>query len=299
MNITATEAAFTTAFPKKKKRRALFGKRFKIGLGGTILAIAVLCAIFAPLIAPYDPDAQDLMARLKPGFWSAKAIPGHFLGTDNYGRDLLSRLIYGSRLSIMVGMASMLLSALIGSTAGVIAGLKGGWTEQAIMRFADAQMAFPDILLAILMVAALGGNAINLILVLGVSRWMVYARVVFGLTRSLKQRPFVEAANLYGGKDFYVMRRHILPQVAPVLIVVATLQVAQMILQETALSFLGLGIPPPAATWGNILAEGNTRLFIAPWIANCAGLSIIALVWGVNMLGNGLREHYDPKMIGR
>jgi peptide/nickel transport system permease protein len=285
--------------PRKKKRRALFGPRFKITVGGTILAVAVLCAIFAPLLTPWDPDQQDLLVRLKPGFWSDKGVPGHFLGTDNYGRDLLSRLIYGSRLSIMVGVSAMLLSALIGSIAGVIAGLRGGWTEQVIMRFADAQMAFPDILLAILMVAALGGNAVNLILVLGISRWMVYARVVFGLTRSLKQRPFVEAATLYGGKDFYVMWRHILPQVAPVLIVVATLQVAQMILQETALSFLGLGIPPPAATWGNILAEGNTRLFIAPWIANFAGLSIIALVWGVNMLGNGLREHYDPKMIGR
>jgi peptide/nickel transport system permease protein len=282
-----------------KKKRALFGKRFKIMVGGTILTLALLCAIFAPLIAPWDPDQQDLMARLKPGFWSVNAVAGHPLGTDNYGRDLLSRLIYGSRLSILVGVSSMLLSALIGSTAGVIAGLKGGFTEQAIMRFADAQMAFPDILLAILMVAALGGNALNLILVLGISRWMVYARVVFGLTRSLKQRPFVEAATLYGGGDFYVMRRHILPQVAPVLIVVATLQVAQMILQETALSFLGLGLPPPAATWGNILAEGNTRLFIAPWIANFAGLSIIALVWGVNMLGNGLREHYDPKLASR
>lgn len=282
-----------------KRKKRLFGKRFKITVGGTILAVAMLCAIFAPLITPWDPDQQDLMARLKPGFWSAKAVAGHILGTDNYGRDLLSRLIYGSRLSILVGVSSMLLSALIGSIAGVIAGLKGGMTEQAIMRFADAQMAFPDILLAILMVAALGGNALNLILVLGISRWMVYARVVFGLTRSLKQRPFVEAATLYGGGDFYVMRRHILPQVAPVLIVVATLQVAQMILQETALSFLGLGLPPPAATWGNILAEGNTRLFIAPWIANFAGLSIIALVWGVNMLGNGLREHYDPKLAGR
>ena len=280
-------------------RQRLFGKRFKIATGGGIVMLAVLAAVLAPLIAPWDPDQQDLMARLKPGFWSDKAVVGHFLGTDNYGRDLLSRLIYGSRLSILVGVSSMLLSALIGSTAGVIAGLKGGMVEQAIMRFADAQMAFPDILLAILMVAALGGNALNLILVLGVSRWMVYARVVFGLTRSLKQRPFVEAATLYGGGDFYVMRRHILPQVAPILIVVATLQVAQMILQETALSFLGLGLPPPAATWGNILAEGNTRLFIAPWIANFAGLSIIALVWGVNMLGNGLREHYDPKMVGR
>lgn len=283
----------------KKRRRALFGKRFKMTVGGIILVLAVFCALFAPLIAPYDPYQQDLMARLKPGFWSEKAIAGHILGTDNYGRDLLSRLIYGSRLSTLVGVASMLLSALIGTVAGIIAGLKGGTTEQVIMRFADAQMAFPDILLAILMAAALGGNALNLILVLGVSRWMVYARVVFGLTRTLKQRPFVEAATLYGGNDRYIMRRHILPQVGPVLIVVATLQVAQMILQETALSFLGLGLPPPAATWGNILAEGNTRLFIAPWIANLAGLSIIALVWGVNMLGNGLREHYDPRMVSR
>jgi len=281
------------------KKRGWFGERFKIAVGGSLVALVVLAAIFAPLIAPWDPYQQDLMARLKPGFWSPNAVPGHLLGTDNYGRDLLSRLIYGSRLSILVGVSSMLLSALIGSVAGVIAGLRGGATEQAIMRFADAQMAFPDILLAILMVAALGGNALNLILVLGISRWMVYARIVFGLTRTLRQRPFVEAATLYGGGDGYIMRRHILPQVMPVLIVVATLQVAQMILQETALSFLGLGIPPPAATWGNILAEGSTRLFIAPWIANLAGLAIIALVWGVNMLGNGLREHYDPRMVGQ
>ena len=284
---------------RTKKSRRIFGKRFKIGVGGTIVALAVLAAVLAPLIAPWDPYQQDLVARLKPGFWSSHAATGHFLGTDNYGRDLLSRLIYGSRLSILVGVSSMLFSALIGSVAGVIAGLRGGATEQAIMRFADAQMAFPDILLAILMVAALGGNALNLILVLGISRWMVYARVVFGLTRSLRERPFVEAATLYGGGDFYIMRQHILPQVMPVLTVVATLQVAQMILQETALSFLGLGIPPPAATWGNILAEGNTRLFIAPWIANLAGLAIIILVWGVNMLGNGLREHYDPRLVGQ
>jgi peptide/nickel transport system permease protein len=282
-----------------KKKRRIFGKRFKIAVGGGIVALAVLAAVLAPVIAPWDPYQQDLMARLKPGFWSPLAVPGHFLGTDNYGRDLLSRLIYGSRLSIMVGVSSMLFSALIGSVAGVIAGLRGGASEQAIMRFADAQMAFPDILLAILMVAALGGNALNLILVLGISRWMVYARVVFGLTRSLRERSFVEAATLYGGGTFYIMRQHILPQVMPVLTVVATLQVAQMILQETALSFLGLGIPPPAATWGNILAEGNTRLFIAPWIANLAGLAIIVLVWGVNMLGNGLREHYDPRLAGR
>jgi peptide/nickel transport system permease protein len=217
------------------------------------------------------------------------------LGTDTYGRDLLARLIYGSRLSILVGVSSMVLSCCVGSLAGLVAGYKGGRVEQVIMRFADAQMAFPDILLAIIMVAALGGSAVNLILVLGISRWMIYARVVFGLTRSLRQRPFIEAATLYGGADLYMIRRHILPQIVPVLTVLSTLQVAQMILQETALSYLGLGLPSPTATWGNILSEGSSRLFVAPWIADLAGVAIILLVWGINMLGNGLREHLDPR----
>lgn len=279
--------------------RLLFDRRLKIAIGGGIVVAALFIAIFAPLLSPHDPYQQDLMVRLKPGFWSAHAVAGHILGTDNYGRDLLSRLIWGSRLSILVGGSAMLFSALIGTALGMIAELRAGAVEQTIMRLADAQMAFPDILLAILMVAALGGNVLNLILVLGISRWMVHALVVFGLTRSLRERPFVKAATLYGGGTGYIMRHHILPQIMPVLTVVATLQVAQMILQETALSFLGLGVPPPAATWGNILSEGGSRSFLAPWIANSAGLAIIILVWGVNMLGNGLREYYDPQSAGR
>jgi len=275
-------------------RSPLFGKLTKIAIGGAIVCAIVLVAILAPYIAPYDPYQQNLAQRLKPPIWSG-GTAAHLLGTDTYGRDLLSRLIYGSRLSIIIGLSSMAFSCLIGSTAGVIAGFKGGRIEQAIMRFADAQMAFPDILLAIMLVAALGGSALNLIIVLAVSRWMVYARVVFGLTRTLRQRPFVEAATLYGARDTYLIGRHIIPQIVPVLTVVATLQVAQMILQETALSFLGLGLPSPTATWGNILAEGSGRLFVAPWIANLAGLSIILLVWSINMFGNGLREHLDPK----
>lgn len=279
--------------------RLLFDRRLKIAIGGGIVVAALFIAIFAPLLSPHDPYQQDLMVRLKPGFWSAHAVAGHILGTDNYGRDLLSRLIWGSRLSILVGGSAMLFSALIGTALGMIAELRAGAVEQTIMRLADAQMAFPDILLAILMVAALGGNVLNLILVLGISRWMVHALVVFGLTRSLRERPFVKAATLYGGGTGYIMRHHILPQIMPVLTVVATLQVAQMILQETALSFLGLGVLPPAATWGNILSEGGSRSFLAPWIANSAGLAIIILVWGVNMLGNGLREYYDPQSAGR
>jgi len=219
----------------------------------------------------------------------------HLLGTDNYGRDLLSRLIFGSRLSIIVGFSSMVLSSILGTILGMVAGYAGGKAEQVIMRFADAHLAFPEILLAVLIVAVIGGSALNLILVLGISGWMVYARVTYGLTRSLKERPFVEAAVSHGARSWYIIFRHIFPQIVPVLTVISTLVVAQMILHETALSFLGLGVPPPAATWGNILAEGRDRMWVAPWIANFAGLAIITVVWGVNMLGNGLREHLDPK----
>lgn len=271
------------------------GGMVRIGLGGAIILAAVSVAILAPWIAPFDPYEQDLLARLKPPVWSAGHLPDHPLGTDNFGRDMLSRLIYGSRVSMMVGVASALLSCVLGSLAGLVAGYKGGRIEQVVMRLADAHLAFPEILMAILIVAAIGGSALNLILVLGISGWMVYARVVYGLARSLKERAFIEAAVSYGANEVTIMLRHILPQMIPVLTVIGTLQVAQMILQETALSFLGLGLPPPTATWGNMLAEGRDRLWIAPWIANLAGLAIIIVVWGINMLGQGLREYLDPR----
>lgn len=275
--------------------RHLFAGRLKLWIGGGLVLAVIFVAIFADVLAPYDPYRQNLIRRLRPPFWMQGGSTAHLLGTDNYGRDLLSRLIHGSRISLMVGIASMGLSCFIGLVAGVVAGYRGGRTEQAIMRFADAHMAFPDVLLAILIVAAIGGGAFNLILVLGISRWMIYARVIFGLTRTIKQRPFVEAAASYGGSDLYIIIRHILPQLLPVLTVIATLQVAQMILQETALSFLGLGVPPPAPTWGNILAEGRDRLFVAPWIADSAGIAIILLVLSINIFGNGLRDYFDPR----
>jgi len=275
--------------------RGRFGSRFKMTLGLTLVLGCAVMALLAPYIAPYDPYQQNLMMRLRPPVWAEGGSTRHLLGTDNFGRDLLSRLIHGSQLSILVGVASMALAASIGSTLGLIAGYAGGRAETLIMRLADAQLAFPDILLAILIVATFGGSALNLILVLGISGWMVYARVVYGLTRTLKERPYVEAAVSHGAGGSYIVFRHILPHLLPVLTVICTLQVAQMILQETALSFLGLGLPPPAATWGNILAEGRERLFVAPWLANLAGISIVILVWGINMAGSGLREHLDPR----
>lgn len=278
-----------------RRRSAASPGRNKLILGGLLVGGIVLMALLADVIAPHDPYQQNLRLRLRPPFWEEGASLAHALGTDNFGRDLLSRLIHGSRLSVMVGVAAMLLAASLGTLLGLLAGWRGGATEAVIMRLADAQLAIPEILLAILVVAAIGGSAFNLVLVLGMSGWMVHARVVFGLTRSLRERPFVEAAVSQGAPGRFIVFRHILPHLLPVMSVVATLQVAQMILQETALSFLGLGLPPPAATWGNILAEGRERLFVAPWIANLAGVAIVLLVWGVNILGNGLRERFDPR----
>jgi peptide/nickel transport system permease protein len=271
------------------------GADLKLWCGGAVIAAIVAVAIFAPYLAPYDPMQQNLMLRLKPPAWDDGGSTAHLLGTDNYGRDLLSRLIFGSRISILVGLAAMLLSCIIGSFLGMSAGLRGGRVEQVVMRLADAHLALPEVLLAVLVVAAVGGSVLNLVLVLGISGWMVYARISYSQTRSLRERPYVEAARSFGATGLSIIWLHILPQLVPVLTVLSTLQVARVILQETALSFLGLGVPPPAPTWGNILAEGRDRLLIAPWIANLAGLAIILLVWGINMFGNGLRDRLDPR----
>lgn len=276
-----------------------FGPRLKIQIGATLVVGMCLLAIFANLVAPHDPYAQNLMLRLRPPVWADRGSWVYPLGTDNYGRDLLSRLIHGSRLSIVVGMLAMMVALTFGTMLGLVAGYLGGRVEQAIMRFADGYQAIPEILLAIVVVAVFGGGVTVLILVLGFAGWETYTRVVFNLTRSLRERPFVEAAVASGGGGRYIMWRHILPQMSPVLTVIATLQVGQLILQETALSFLGLGLPPPTATWGNILAEGRDRLLVAPWIANLAGCAIVLLVLGVNLLGNGMRETLDPRRADR
>ncbi|MFO1080760.1 MAG: ABC transporter permease [Reyranellaceae bacterium] len=279
--------------------RLAFGPGVKIGLGVALVAGMALVAVLAPFLAPHDPYAQNLMLRLRPPVWEPRGSWAHPLGTDNFGRDLLSRLIWGSRLSITVGLTAMVVALSFGTTLGMVAGYVGGRTEQLIMRFADGYQAIPEILLAIVVVAVFGGGLWMLILVLGFAGWETYARVAFNLTRSLKERAFVEAAVAIGAGEAYIMWRHLLPQISPVLAVIATLQVGQLILQETALSFLGLGLPPPTATWGNILAEGRDRLLVAPWIANLAGLAIVILVLGVNLLGNGLREVLDPRRLGR
>jgi peptide/nickel transport system permease protein len=277
----------------------MFGARTKIAVGSLVVLCFAVMALMAPRLAPQDPMAQDLFSRLLPPIWKEGGSAAHLLGTDSYGRDVLSRLIYGARISILVGLTSMATSCTIGTLAGVVAAWRGGRLATLVMRFADAHLAFPEILLAILIVATLGGSLLNIVIVLGVSSWMLYARVTYGMTLSLKERPFIEAARAQGAGGVYIVRRHILPHLAPLIIVISTLQVAQMILAETALSFLGVGVPPPAPSWGNVLADGRERLLVAPWVANSAGVAIILVVWGINMLGNGLREELDPRGVTR
>lgn len=269
-------------------------RNIKLYAGAGIVLFILVVGLLASWIAPHDPLAQNLIDRLKPPVWMSGGSAEYLLGTDNYGRDLLSRLIYGARVSLLIATASMLLSCAVGVVAGMLAGFKQGRWEVVIMRLADAHSAFPQILLAIVVVAAMGGGLLNIILVLGVSQWMIYARVIYNMTRAVRERPFIEAARSFGARDAYLLRRHIFPQLVPVVIVLATLQVAQMILQETALSFLGLGVPQPAPTWGNVLAEGRDRLFGAPWIANSAGIAIVVLVLAVNLFGSGLRQWLGP-----
>ena len=192
-------------------RHRIFGKKLKIALGGLLVLVNVFMALFAPYLVPYDPYRQDLLQRLKPPVWYADGSWAHLFGTDNYGRDLLSRLIYGSRISILVGLSSMLFSGFLGTILGMLAGYMGGRSEFLIMRLADAQFALPNILLAILIVASIGGSTMNLILVLSISGWVIYARVAFGLMRSFKERMFVAAAVALGARDRYIIFRHIAP----------------------------------------------------------------------------------------
>lgn len=270
-------------------------RRTRLWLGAGIVGTALVVAVLAPELSPFDPARQDLLARLRPPAWAERGSLVHPLGTDGYGRDLLSRLMHGARISLLVGGMAMALSCVIGTLLGMVAGWRQGVVGAVVMRLADAQMALPEILLAIIVVATLGGGLVNLVVVLGASTWMVYARMAYGLTRSTAALPFVEAARAQGARENHILRRHILPQLMPVLLVVSTLQVAQLILAEAALSFLGLGIPPPTPSWGNILAEGRDRLFLAPWIADSAGLALLVTVLGVNLLGEGLRAWLDPR----
>lgn len=278
--------------------RALRKNRWGMAALG-FLAVVVLAAVLAPLISPADPQAQNLLHRLVPPVWAEGGSAAHLLGTDQLGRDVLSRLIHGSRISLLVGVGAALLSGIIGAVAGLAAGYYGGWTDRVLMRLADVQLAFPAILLALAVVAFLGSSVGIVILVLGIAGWVSYARVVRSEVISLKTREFVTEARAIGVGDLTIIRRHLLRNVSAPLATIATLNVASVIVAESALSFLGLGVPTSVPTWGSMLADGQLYLGTSWWIAVFPGLALMLTSLSINITGDAIRDATDPKAYRR
>lgn len=265
-------------------------------LGGMVTVLVLLISVFAPWVAPKDPLDLDLARRLLPPAWMEGGTWTYPLGTDHVGRDILSRLVYGSRISTLVGFSAVTISATIGVLLGLIAGFYGGPVERLILWLADVQIAFPFYLLVISIVAVVGTGFGTIIIVFGVAGWVIYARLVRGTVLSLRRREFVEAAQALGASNLRIVARHVLPNVVTPVIILATLRVASVIVWESGLSFLGLSVPPPTPTWGRMLSEGRAYLANAWWTATFPGLAIMVTVLGVNMLGDGLRDALDPRL---
>lgn len=275
----------------KSHRAALFGL--------IVICALVVIAIGAPKVAPADPNRQDIMNRLaKPGTPMAQDLGGemYVLGGDQLGRDLLSRVIYGSRISLTVGVVAQSIILIIGVTAGSIAGYFGGWIDRIIMRICDILFAFPDLLFAIAIMFALGRGLINLFIALAVVNWAGMARLVRAQVLQLRERDFVEAARSAGAPPHWIIIRHILPNALGPIIVAATLGVPGAILSEAGLSFLGLGVQPPTATWGAMIFDGRAYLRVAPALSVVPGIAIMVTVLAFNLLGDGLRDALDPRI---
>jgi peptide/nickel transport system permease protein len=262
--------------------------------GAVFLLALVLIAIFAPLIAPYAPNAQSLQDRLTPPVWADGGTWSHPLGTDNLGRDVLSRLIYGARVSLLVGVVVVAMAGVFGTLMGVVAGYRGGRTNSLIMRIVDTQMAFPGLLLALIILVTVGPSMMTVIIVLAINNWMIYARVSQGIVLSVKETPYVEAAEIVGCKARRVVLRHVLPNLAAPLLTLGTLEFAAMVLSEAALSFLGVGIQPPQTSWGLDVAIGKDYVFSAWWLVTFPGLAIALTVLSINLVASWLRVTADP-----
>ena len=267
----------------------------RLWLAGGWLLVALLAAIFAPLVAPHDPLAQDLMLERLPPFWLQGAEPGYWLGTDSLGRDLLSRLIFGGRVAFVVAFAAAVAACLVGSALGLVAGYFGGWVDRLLMHVTDVFMAFPGILLAIAFAAVLGPGLGNLVLALCLTSWVGYARLTRAQALSLRHQQHVLAAESLGAPVPRIMGRHMLPLLAAPLVVEATYSIAGLVIAEASLSFLGLGIQAPAASWGAMLRDGVRYLLVAPHYVLAVGLSLMSLVLAVNVLGDKLRDRLDVK----
>ncbi len=303
---TAEVAADLPAAPAPTAGRTLLGNRLVV-VGLAVIAFLVLVAIFADVLAPYAPDAQ-LADGLTTDGLPRPPCRQFLLGSDNLGRDVLSRLLHGTRISLTVGAVAMLTALLIGVLVGLYAGYHGGWLDAVLMRLTDVVLALPALLLALALAGLMDGRVLltwptevrlerglfSVCLVIGVVSWTGIARVVRAQVLSLKERTFVEAARAVGCSDRRIVWRHILPNVLPAILVLATMSVAGMILFEAGLGYLGLGVPRPAPSWGNMIADGQPYLLIAPWLVIPPGVAIVLAALGFNLLGQGLQDVLDP-----
>jgi ABC-type dipeptide/oligopeptide/nickel transport system permease subunit len=276
--------------------RSLRRLRF-LAVGGSVVAVAVLVAVFAPAVAPHDPYAQAVGARLTPPLWEPGGSWANPLGTDPLGRDLLSRIIYGARISISAATLAVVFSMTLGVAMGLVAGYFRGSADTAISNVVDVMLAFPFLLLALSAVAVVGPGFGNMIVVLGITGWPIYTRVVRAETLKFREREFVQAARALGAGSWRIIWGHVLPNLVNTIVVMASLEVARMIILESFLSFLGLGIQPPTPSWGAMLGEGRVYMLTHWWLAAFPGLAIFVATLGINLLGDGLRDLLDPHRV--
>jgi ABC-type dipeptide/oligopeptide/nickel transport system permease subunit len=288
-------AAAVEGEPSRPTLRRLWRLKWGLGAAGVMLTIA-LVTLLAPWVAPHDPLAVNIRHRLAPPAWMAGGAADHLLGTDQVGRDLLSRVIYGGRVSLVIGLSAVIVSATIGVLLGLGAGYFGGRTDWVIMTLINIMLTFPFVLFALAVIAVLGPSLVNMIIVLGVADWPLYARVIRAETLSIRERDFVVAGRALGMSHARLVFRQILPNLVSAIVVIATLQVARVIILESFLSFLGLGVQPPTPAWGNMLGEGRVYMLNSWWIAAFPGLAIFATTLAINLMGNALRDWLDPHL---
>jgi ABC-type dipeptide/oligopeptide/nickel transport system permease subunit len=265
-------------------------------VGAALLALMIALALAAPLVAPYSFGQMSLENRLKPPNWLSGGTPTHLLGTDPLGRDMLSRVIWAARTSLGIAGISVLVAMVFGVMMGLVSGYYGGWLDGLVMRLADVQLSFPYLLLAIAVMALLKPTLANLILVLALRSWVVYARTVRSSVLVAKQREFVDATVALGASDCRIIACHITPNVIAPIIVISSFQLAELIIAESSLSFLGLGVQPPTPSWGAMLSQGREYLSSAWWLGVFPGLAIILTVLGINLFGDALRDAMDPRL---
>jgi peptide/nickel transport system permease protein len=292
----ASEQPRTAAGAKSRPLASRLGRIDPlVAISALIVLAVIVCGVAAPLVAPFDPLAQHFADVLKPP-GTVGADGTYWLGTDPLGRDLLSRIVYGARISLLVGVLTVAVRGTLGVAIGLFGGFYGGKVDDVLMRIADIQLTLPFLIVAIAVLVVLGPGLMNLIIVLGLTGWVDFGRVVRSEVLSIRERDYVDAARNLGASNPYILRRHVLPNTASVILVIATLQIASVIIAEASLSFLGLGVPALTPTWGKEISEGRDYAAIAWWLSTFPGLAIFATVLAINILGDYLRDRWDPRL---